>query len=211
VLNPRRLALVGSVSPVVFVAVVVVVTAMEWDFLHGIGWHLVADSQIVYPSATAMGPYGWLQTLNFLQLGLAIIATATGLWMTVKPRPRVGIAFVFLAGLAIVTSMFTTDGTSGTPSTWHGYIHGLSFIVMLFSTLIGSLVLAFQLRNNPQWRPVAAVAVVVPIVIIVTLVLSGAVKQAGGLLGIATLLVIFGWYELLALRLLTLTSKHQAS
>jgi hypothetical protein len=205
VLNPRRLALLGSIGPVVFVAVVIVVTALEWDFLHRLGWHLVQNSQIVYPSATAMGPYGWLQTLNFVQLGLAIIATAAGLWMTVKPRPRVGLAFVFLAGIAIVLAMFTTDGTGGTPTTWHGYIHGLAFILMLFSTLIGSLVLAFQLRNNPQWRPIAAVSVAVPIVIIATLVLSGAVKQAGGLLGIVILLVIFAWYELLALRLLALT------
>jgi hypothetical protein len=211
VLNPRRLALVGSISPVIFVLVVIVVTALEWDFLHGLGWHLIQNSNIVYPSATAMGPYGWLQTLNFLQLGLAIIALATGLWMTVKPRPRVGLGFVFLAGIAIVLALFTTDGTGGTPTSWHGTIHGVAFILMLFSTLIGSLVLAFQLRNNPQWRPVAAVSVAVPIAIIGTLVLSGAVKQAGGLLGIAILLVIFGWYELLALRLLTLTSKQQAS
>jgi hypothetical protein len=201
--------MVGSISPLVFVAVVIVVTALEWDFLHGIGWHLVQDSQIVYPSATAMGPYGWLQTLNFLQLGLAIIGLAAGLWMTVKPRPRIGLGFVFLAGIAIVLAIFTTDGTSGTPTTWHGFIHGLAFILMLFSTLLGSLALAFQLRKNPPWRPVAAVSVVVPIAIIATLVLSGAVKQAGGLLGIVTLLVIFGWYELLAVRLLTLVPRSE--
>jgi hypothetical protein len=201
--------MVGSISPLVFVAVVIVVTALEWDFLHGIGWHLVQDSQIVYPSATAMGPYGWLQTLNFLQLGLAIIGLAAGLWMTVKPRPRIGLGFVFLAGIAIVLAIFTTDGTSGTPTTWHGLIHGLAFILMLFSTLLGSLALAFQLRKNPPWRPVAAVSVVVPIAIIATLVLSGAVKQAGGLLGIVTLLVIIGWYELPAVRLLTLVPRSE--
>ncbi|HEY8737448.1 MAG TPA: hypothetical protein VIO62_10450, partial [Candidatus Dormibacteraeota bacterium] len=80
-----------------------------------------------------------------------------------------------------------------------------------FSTLIGSLVLAFQLRNNIQWRPIAIVSVAVPIVIIGTLALSGAIKQAGGIIGIVSLLVIFAWYELLAVRLLGVTSKHPAS
>jgi hypothetical protein len=211
VLNAHRLALVGTISPAVFVGVVIVVTALEWNFLHGIGWHLVENSPIVYPSATAMGPYGLLQTVNFIQLGLGIIALGAGLWMTVRPRPRVGLALVFLAGTAIVLAMFTTDGTSGTPTTWHGTIHGLAFILMLFSTLIGSLVLAFQLRNNVQWRPIAIVSVAVPIVIIGTLALSGAIKQAGGIIGIVSLLVIFAWYELLAVRLLGVTSKHQTS
>ena len=157
-----------------------------------------------------MGPYGLLQTVNFLQLGLGIIALGSGLWMTVRPRPRVGLALVFLAGTAIVLSMFTTDGTGGTPTTWHGMIHGLAFILMLFSTLIGSLVLAFQLRNNAQWRPIAIVSVAVPIVIIGTLALSGAIKQASGIIGIVSLLVIFAWYELLAVRLLGVTSKQRA-
>lgn len=194
-----------------FIAVVVVVTALEWDFLHRMGWHLVQDSAIVYPSATAMGPYGWLQTLNFLQLGLAIIAIAACLWIEMRPRPRITIGLVFVAGIAVVLATFTTDGTNATPTTWHGWIHSISFLLLLFSTLVGSLALAFQLRNNPHWRPVAMVSVAVPVVIIAVLVLSGAVKQAGGLIGIVSLLVIIGWYELLAVRLLTLPSKHQTS
>ncbi|HVS50563.1 MAG TPA: DUF998 domain-containing protein [Candidatus Dormibacteraeota bacterium] len=210
-LASRRLALFGSIGPALFVAVVILVTALEWDFLHRIGWHLIQDSPIVYPSATAMGPYGWMQTLNFLQLGLSIIATAAALWMEVRPRPRVTVGLVFVAGIAVVLATFTTDGTSATPTTWHGYIHGLAFFLMLFSTLIGSLALATQLRDNPQWRPVALVSVPVPVVIVAVLVLSGAVKQAGGLLGIVSLLVIFGWHELLAVRLLTLTSAHRAT
>src|SRR3984893_3351588 len=207
-LNTRRLALVGSISPVLFVAVVIVVTALEWDFLHRIGWHLVQDSPIVYPSATAMGPYGWLQTVNFLQLGLAIIGTAVGLGMALRPRPRVGIGLVFVAGVALVLAMFTTDGTSATPTTWHGWIHGISFLLLRFSTVFGSIAMAFQLLNNMGWRSVAGVSIAVPVVIIGVLVLSGAVKQAGGLLGIVSLLVICGWYELLALRLVTLVSKQ---
>jgi ABC-type sugar transport system permease subunit len=205
VVSTRRLALAGSIGPVLFVVTVIVITVLEWDFLHRLGWHLVEDSSIVYPSATAMGPYGWLHTVNSLQVGLSIIATAIGLSRTTGAR--VGAGFVFLGGLGMVLSMFTTDGTSDQPTTWHGVIHDLAYLLLLFSTLLGAVVLAVQLRNQARWRRVARAAIAVPIVIIATFFLAGGLKQAGGLLSILGLLVIFGWYELLALRLLGLVTK----
>ena len=210
-LSTRRLALAGSIGPVLFVAIAIVMTVLEWDFLHQLGWHLVQDSSVPYPSSTAMGPYGLLQTVNFIQVGLSVIAIAIGLWRMVQPRPRVGLAFVFLAGVAIVLAMFTTDGSTNTPTTWHGWIHGIAFLLMLFSTLLGAIALAIQLRNNAQWRGIARAAIGVPIVIIATLFLGGAVKQAGGLIGIISLLVIFGWYELLGLRLVSLITRAPAT
>ena len=207
VLTTRRLALFGAIGPVVFVGVVIVVTFLEWDFLHARGWHLVQDSRVVYPSTTAMGPYGLLQTLNFLQIGVAVIAVALGLWRTVTPRPRVGTAFVVLAGVSFLLSSFTTDGTNGTPTTWHGTIHALAFLLLVFATLIGALVIAVQLRKDPAWRLVAYVAPVVPIVLVVSLFLTGAVRQAGGLLSVFSILAMLGWYALLGWRVLTLTPK----
>jgi hypothetical protein len=208
VLSTRRLALAGSVGPLLFVAIVVVVTALEWDFLHQLGWHLVQGSSVPYPSATAMGSFGLLQTANFIQLGLSVVAIAIGLWRTVQPRPRVGAGFVFVAGVAIVLAMFTTDGTTDQPTTWHGWIHSLSFLAHLFASMLGAVALAIQLRNNPEWRPIARASIAVPVVIIAVLFLGGAVKQAGGLLGLISFLVLNGWYELLGLRLLSLSSKE---
>jgi hypothetical protein len=205
ILSTRRLALAGSIGPVLFVVIAIVMTVLEWDFLHRLGWHLVQNSSVPYPSSTAMGPYGLLQTVNFIQVGLSVVAIAIGLWRATGAR--VGAGFVLLGGMAFLLSMFTTDGSTDQPTTWHGYIHGLAFALMLFSTLLGAVALAIQLRNNPRWRLVARAAIAVPIVIIATFVLSGAVQQAGGLIGIGSLLAIFGWYELLGLRLLTLTSK----
>ena len=153
VLSTRRLALVGSIGPALFVAIAVVMTVLEWDFLHRLGWHLMQGSSVPYPSATAMGPYGLLQTLNFIQVGVSVIAIAIALWKTVLPRPRVGAGLVFLAGVAMVLAMFTTDGTTNQPTTWHGWIHGLSFLLLLFSTLLGAVALAVQLRNIHRLAP----------------------------------------------------------
>jgi len=207
ILSTRRLALAASIGPVLFVAIAIVMTVLEWDFLHRMGWHLVQDSSVPFPSTTAMGPYGLLQTLNFIQFGLSVIALAAGLWRTVRPRPRVGIAFVALAGVAILLSMFTTDGTTNQPTTWHGTIHSLAFILHLLATLLGAVALAVQLRNNAQWRSVARAAIGVPIAVIATFLLAGGVKQAGGLLSILSLLVIIVWYELVVLRLMFLAVK----
>jgi Protein of unknown function (DUF998) len=205
--STRRLALAGSTGPALFVVIAAVMTVLEWDFLHQLGWHLVQDSSVPYPSATAMGPYGLLQTLNFIQLGLSVIAIAIGLWRTVAGA-RVGAGFVFVAGVAIVFAMFTTDGTTNQPTTWHGWIHSLSFLVHVFASMLGAVALAIQLRNNPEWRPIARASIAVPLVIIAILLLAGAVKQAGGLLGIISFSVLNGWYELLGLRLLSLSSKQ---
>jgi len=202
VVTAHRLALFGSIGPILFVAIVIVVTVLEWDFLHRLGWHLVQDNPVVYPSATAMGPYGWLQTINFVQMGLGVIAVGVGIWSTVKPRPRVSVGFMFLAGLAFLVSSFTTDGTSGEPTTWHGAVHALAFLLLAFSTLFGALVLAFQLRRDAAWRVVALVAPAVPIVLVASLVLTGALRQAGGLLNVIGILAIIGWYAILGWRLL---------
>src|ERR1700694_2190548 len=95
--STRRLALAGSIGPALFVVIVFVVTVLEWDFLHRLGWHLVQNSSVPYPSSTALGPYGWLQTLNFIQLGLSIIAIGICLWSTAAVR--VGASLVLVAGV----------------------------------------------------------------------------------------------------------------
>jgi hypothetical membrane protein len=209
ILSTRRLALAGTIGPVVFVVIVIVITALEWDFMHRLGWHLVRNSSVPYPSSTAMGPYGWIQTLNFVQLGLSIIAIGIGLRRAAAIR--VGAALMLLAGLGMLLLMFTTDGTTDQPTTWHGAIHALAFLLTLFAALLAAVALAVQLRNNAQWRGVARASIAVPVLIVATFFLGGAVQQAGGLIGIISFLVVLGWYELLGLRLLSLTSEPSAA
>src|SRR5579859_5581943 len=212
-LTTRRLAVAGSIGPVLFVFVVILVTALEWDFLHRLGWGLPHGTRpVVYPSATAMGPYGWLQVLNFFQFGLAVIATGVGMWRTVVPRPRVALAFVFLGGIALLLSTFITDGTGGAPTTWHGKIHAIAFLLLVASTILGPLVLALQVRNNRHWRAVGFISVAVPAVIIVTqfipLPSPRSYEWLVPVVNYGSLLVMFAWFELLALRLLALTLEH---
>jgi hypothetical protein len=201
----RRLALAGVVGPPLFWIVVAIVTFLEWDFLHSIGWGLVQNHRVPYPSATALGQFGLLQVLNFGQVGLAIVAIALGLWTSAKPRPRAGIVFVFLGGVALLASMFKTD-LSMAHATWHGWIHALAFVLLVFSTVLGMLTLAFGLRKDDRWRAVGYLGVVFAVVFVVAFVVGGRTlpDSVSGLVSIFTLLILFSWYEVLAIKLLSL-------
>lgn len=125
-------------------------TMLEWNFLHQLGWRRVQDNSIPWPSATAMGPYGPLQTLNFGQAGLCAIASAIAFRRTTGARVASG--FLLLNGVGVLAATFTTDGTTNQPTTWHGWIHGIAFIVHLFATVLAALAVAIQLRNRAEWR-----------------------------------------------------------
>ena len=116
-----------------------------------------------------------------------------------------------LGGIALLLSTFITDGTGAAPTTWHGTIHAIAFLLLVASTLFGPLVLAFQVRNNWQWRAIGFISVAVPAVIIVTqfipLPAPRSFERWVPLFNYGSLLVMFSWFEVLALRLLALTQR----
>jgi len=204
ILTTRRLAIFAAIGPVLFWVVALgIVTPLEWGFLHSLGWRETGPSPIPYPSATALGPFGWLQILNFGQFGLSLIALAIGLWKSVVPRPRVGITFIFFAGVSVLASMFKTDPTSGTPMTWHGWIHALAFVLLIVSFVVSAVALAVEMRKNERWRWVGFSGPG----LLALAILVGATNRLLPPMPFASvhsLLVVFAWYVLLALRLLLL-------
>jgi len=204
ILTTRRLAIFAAIGPVLFWVVALgVVTPLERGFLYSLGWRETGPSPIPYPSATALGSFGWLQILNFGQFGLSLIALAIGLWKSVVPRPRVGITFVFLAGVSGLASMFKTDPTSGTPMTWHGWIHAVAFVLLVVSFVVSVVSLAVELRKNERWRWVGFSG---PGLLALTILVGASNRLLPPLpfASVHSLVVIFAWYVLLALRLLLL-------
>jgi len=61
-LTTRRLAVAGLVVRLLFAAVVVLVTALEWDLLHDLAWSAspVENPDPPWPSSTALGDCGFL-------------------------------------------------------------------------------------------------------------------------------------------------------
>lgn len=201
----RRLALFASIGPVLFWVIVAILTSLEWNFLHSLGWRPDGPSKVPYPSSTALGPYGWLQVINFGQAGLALIALAAGLWRTV--RARVGVAFVFLAAVALLASMFKTDPSNGQPMTWHGWIHALAFVFYVVTSVGGAVALAVEMRKNDRWRWVGfSGSGLLVLAILFGVASNKLVLSLPYYIGPTVLVAV--WYELLALRLLLLRPQR---
>jgi hypothetical protein len=127
----RRGAIAGIAGPLIFAAVVVILTVAEYDFLRGLGWHPIRRNEVAWPSSTALGPYGWLQVANFVIFGLLMLVFAAGLWRAAKARgwSRVGPVLMFVAGVALlILGFFKTDrpGAESFSGTMHGGLHAFS-------------------------------------------------------------------------------------
>ena len=107
----RSAALAGIIGPPLFIGLVVLITLLEWDFLQGIGWRLLENTSVPYPSALSLGAYGWLQVINFALFGLLCIHFTLGLHGAIHARKgaRVSTALLLLAGGASLLCAFVTE------------------------------------------------------------------------------------------------------
>jgi hypothetical protein len=154
-MGPRKdlAALAGVISPVVF-GLGVVLTVAQYDFMTGLGWRPVGDSSgVPWPSGLALGPCGWLQVLNFVLFGVLLIFFALGLHRGVVGGSKIGPALLAVAGFAMVLAAFETDpDISDGPQSWHGMIHGISYILFVFSSPLSFFFVWWRLRKDPLWR-----------------------------------------------------------
>jgi hypothetical protein len=62
----RLAAVAGMIGPVLFVVVLLALTAIQYGFMIGIGWRPLRDPAGAWPSGLAPGPYGWVQVWSFV-------------------------------------------------------------------------------------------------------------------------------------------------
>jgi len=163
-LTPRRSAVAGLAGPLLFDFVVVLLTWLEYPFLRALGWSPFADTDIPWPSALALGPFGWLQVAGFVFFGLSLIALAIGLDREISASRvgRVGPMLMIVAGLALVLCGFKTDPSLSTaPATLHGWIHVLAFCLLILALLPAPFFIWRRARRDPRWRYVGRFSAVV--------------------------------------------------
>ena len=137
-------------GPILFVVVLITLTALKYDFLISLGWHPLKDPTFDWPSGLALGKYGFIMTATFIISGLLITALALHLKADLPPArtSQIGSTLLALSGLALAGLASTTDPTIRMlpATTWHGRLHDLSY-VLLGVTLFPSMILlgfAFQ-------------------------------------------------------------------
>jgi hypothetical membrane protein len=154
-------------------------------------------------SSLELGPYGWIQQLNFAVAGLLTLAFAVGLRSALRPGRGsrwvpilVGIWAVGLIGAGV----FVTDPVAGHP-TWHGRLHDLLSLPGFVALWLAFLVLA------RRWGRVYSIGTAV--VFAVSFGLSGAAFQqtpglvaVGGLCQRVAAVAGWAWLTLVALWLL---------
>lgn len=154
----RWLALAGMIGPLLFTLVVALLDIVQYKFLVLNGFDPLTQSPV---SVNALGPYGWIQCVNFTIFGLLEIAFALGLYRVVKGRKLAkitSVGFVFAIGVSMLLSTFPTDnfnaGLTGHAvlHTWHGAIHNFAFFTFLISQILAYLTMVGRFRKDPRWR-----------------------------------------------------------
>jgi uncharacterized membrane protein YidH (DUF202 family) len=190
-------ALAGMFGPVLFVTVLLALTALQYDFMLGIGWRPLADPAGAWPSGLALGPYGTLQDAIFVGAGLLLALFATGLRFGVGGRRGLGTgpALLFMAGIAMALMAFETDPIHRVgPRSLHGLVHDAAFVLFILAMLAALFSLWRGFRKHLQWRSHAHYTLATGMFAVLLLLLPGVAYY----LFIVTLLA---WIFVTAMRL----------
>jgi len=171
------------------------------DYLDRLGWEFVGGEQVPWPSSLARGPYGWAQVATFVITGLLIMLLAIAV-RDQLPRKRassVAVLLLALLGVALLLAAFRVDTPmlrGGNPDTWHGWIHGIGFLLIIATGVLAPLTMALAVRRDPGWRPIAVLSLATSALFVVFLLLPWG--NATFLMAIVTL---FAWITSVAVRL----------
>jgi uncharacterized membrane protein YidH (DUF202 family) len=196
-------ALAGVIGPFLFGTLVLALTALQYDFMLGMGWRPLADPAYAWPSGLALGPYGYVQVANFVVSGLLLALFAVGLHLG-KGEGRaspIGTGLLVVAGVTMALMGFETDPIRRVgPRSAHGMIHDTAFVLFVFAFLAALFSLWRRFGADPLWRKHARYTLATGVLAPVLLVLPGVAYY----LFIATLLA---WIEVSAIRLWHLTQS----
>jgi hypothetical membrane protein len=183
------------VGPVLFAAILLALSVIQYRFMLEIGWRPLADPAGAWPSGLALGPYGWIQSANFILSGLLLMLFAAGLHRETKTGSRMGSTSLFVAGAAMSLMGFDTDPIRRTgPRTPHGLIHDLAFALFVAALLAALFLLWWRFREDGLWRDHAPYTLATALVAALLLLLPGVAYYL-------FICVVLVWFEATALHL----------
>jgi uncharacterized membrane protein YidH (DUF202 family) len=194
-ITPRRAALAGMTGPALFGGSLATLTALQYDFLLGIGWQPLGDPSGAWPSGLSLGPYGWVQDLNFALSGSLLAVFAVGLHRGITGGSRSGPALLFVAGVAMALLAFETDPMDRAgPRTLHGSVHDAAFVLFVLALVPALFLLWRRMREDTRWRGHASYTLATALIASACLVLPGAAYYL-------LLAAVLAWFEVTAVKL----------
>ncbi len=159
-------------------------------------------------SDLAVGPYGFVMTINFVVRGGLSLVLVAGLMQGVVARARstVGVALIGIwAGGAFLLALFPTDVNSRL--TLHGSIHLLVALLAFCAVALGELLVSLRIGSDARWsglRPyllACAIATLVALLAELVGVRASTALGVGGLIERIFLGLALLWMLLVALNL----------
>jgi hypothetical protein len=204
----RVAAWAGIAGPVLFIATFLmleVVQGSEYD----------RTSQTI--SELAAGQSGWVQSANFVLLGICTIVFAFGLHRSIDPS-RGGFAGPLLLGVSGVANLIAATipvrlDTSGATDMPTGHVVGGT---MFFATAaVSLLVLSVRLRKDARWSGLATYTFASGVVGVIAFFVMGALvvpddaplHEYAGIGQRAVVVVVLACRAALAVRLLRVTAR----
>ncbi len=92
----RAGALAGMVAGPLFLLVVAILSVVELDDMHALGWGFTRDDDVPYPSGLALGDAGFVLILSFVLAGALVLTFAAALHTALRDR-RAGRVAPFLS------------------------------------------------------------------------------------------------------------------
>lgn len=182
----------------------------------GIGVYVILDviAQVLPPhysafsqaeSDLAVGPYGFVMTINFVVRGLLSLALVWALsrGMSKSGLARAGLVLLAVWGLgALVLALFPTDLAGAKPSL-HGVIHLFVALLAFICGATGELLLALHFASDDRWRSLRMPALVIALLatILFVLLLLSVFPHAYGLVERTFIGLVLLWMLVVALRL----------
>lgn len=170
-------------------------------------------------SELAVGPYGFVMTINFVLRGLLSLALLGALTGTVTQQAlsRPGLVLLGVWGVgALVLAVFPTD-LSGTSPTLHGIIHLLVALIAFICGATGELLLSLRFANDPRLHslrsPALVIAILASIILLVLFVApsSRMLSHITGLVERIFIGLLLLWMLVVAFRLRALPAKMEVA
>src|SRR5262249_30439585 len=197
-------AIAGIAGPLLFVAVFTIEGWLRPDY----------DARRMYLSELALGPRGLVQIATLVTAGVLTILFARGV-ATEFPAARGGVRAVYLVGIGFVGGGgFVMDPltTSFGERHWHGILHGVFGVLIIYGVSIAPLRFPREFRRGPPrppfgpWGIAAAAATILlafALPFVVELQRTGRTRNLpGGVIQRTHHIVYLAWQVAVATRLL---------
>ncbi|MDG6937677.1 MAG: DUF998 domain-containing protein [Nitrososphaerota archaeon] len=172
-------------------------------------------------SDLAVGPYGYVMTLNFVNRGVLSLCFLFALALAANSSDTTGLRFrrggYFFAAWAVgslLLAAFPTD-VPPTPVSWHGAVHLLLAVVAFAGAAVGALYISLGMSGNRELSRARGVAVplaylsafLCAVELLGALVVPGLFAHYGGLTERLFLGSVLAWMGAVSARMLTKQSE----